>query len=328
MTLSARPLRLTNAMHFPPFRNGGAHSGPPLAFALVAVLLLSAPILSAAQNPSLPAGYVGSDTCQPCHEDVFKDFQANPHHVVGTKANAKWKGMACESCHGPGAKHAESVSPADIVNPAKLSAAKTDQLCLKCHREMPVHAGWVRTSHFKDQVACTSCHTMHKGPQALRPTKPAAINAQCASCHNSIWAQFQRPFKHRLPEGAMACTDCHDPHGSTLPNAVRAVAANDRGCFRCHGNLRGPFTYEHAPVKLESCATCHEPHGSANPRMLIRAEVRFLCLECHSNLVAGQTKTVGGVPPAFHDLRSPRFRTCTICHTKIHGSQVDPTLER
>jgi predicted CXXCH cytochrome family protein len=29
---------------------------------------------------------------------------------------------------------------------------------------------------------------------------------------------------------------------------------------------------------------CHQPHGSANPRMLTRHEVRFVCLECHSNL--------------------------------------------
>ncbi|HOL73859.1 MAG TPA: cytochrome c3 family protein, partial [Bryobacteraceae bacterium] len=82
----------------------------------------------------------------------------------------------------------------------------------------------------------------------------------------------------------------------------------------------------HAPVQLEGCGTCHEPHGSANPRMLTRSEVRFVCLECHSNITAG--KTIGGVPPAFHDIRSPRFQNCTICHTKIHGSYVDPGLER
>ena len=73
------------------------------------------------------------------------------------------------------------------------------------------------------------------------------------------------------------------------------------------------------------------PHGSANAKMLIREEVRFVCLECHANLPSLPTQTAsvrGVVPPAFHDLTSPRFRNCTICHQKIHGSHVDRNLLR
>ena len=77
-------------------------------------------------------------------------------------------------------------------------------------------------------------------------------------------------------------------------------------------------------MKTDGCWACHEPHGSANPRMLTRHEVRLVCLECHSNIAVG--KTVGGVPPAFHDLRSPRYRNCTVCHAAIHGSQSSPAL--
>jgi DmsE family decaheme c-type cytochrome len=160
----------------------------------------------------------------------------------------------------------------------------------------------------------------------LRPVKATAINEQCAKCHLSEWAKFQKPYHHRLPEGAMSCVDCHNPHGSFLPRMIQTVAANEPGCFRCHAEKRGPFTFEHAPVKFEGCTSCHEPHGSANPRMLTRAEVRFLCLECHSNIAVASTS--GGIPPAFHNLNSARFRNCTICHSKIHGSYVDASLER
>jgi len=292
----------------------------------VAAIFLFGPSLCSAQSPSRPPGYAGSDTCQVCHEDIAKAFQKNPHHVVETGAKPAWKGMACESCHGPGGKHAESADAAAIVNPSKQPAAKTDQICLKCHLNQPTHAGRIRSSHVKDQVSCTSCHAIHQGPDKLRPTRADDINRKCASCHNSVWAQFQRPYKHRLPEGAMSCTDCHNPHGSFLARSVRTVAANEPSCLRCHSDLRGPFAFEHAPVRLEGCTTCHEPHGSANPRMLTRHEVRFLCLECHSNIAAGSA--LGGVPPAIHDLRSPRFRNCTICHVKIHGSNVDAYLER
>lgn len=326
MKHTARPPRLPNASHTPPpLAKRGPKAGPPLAFAALAVFLLFCSSLMAQQK--LPAGYAGSDACLACHDDLGKAFKRNPHQLVETgKGKADWKGMACESCHGPGAKHAESAAAADIVNPAKQTAAKTGQACLKCHLNKPAQAGWLRSGHNKNQVPCTSCHAIHKGQEALRPAKFMEINKLCASCHTSVWAQFAKPYKHRLDVGAMSCADCHNPHGSFLPSSIRTVAANEPSCYKCHPDKTGPFPFPHAPVRLEGCQTCHEPHGSANPRMLTRAEVRFVCLECHSNITAGQT--IGGVPPAFHDLRSPRFRNCTICHTKIHGSYVDPGLER
>ncbi len=147
--------------------------------------------------------------------------------------------------------------------------------------------GRINSSHAKNQVSCVACHSIHKnGPNGLVPRKAADINQLCAGCHTDVWASFQRPFKHRLPEGAMSCVDCHNPHGSVLPRMIQTANANEPGCFKCHGDKRGPFTFEHAPVRLEGCTACHQPHGSANPRMLIRAEVRFVCLECHSNLPA------------------------------------------
>src|SRR5689334_2368808 len=36
---------------------------------------------AAASMPGL-TGYVGSETCQACHEDIFKSFQRNLHHAV------------------------------------------------------------------------------------------------------------------------------------------------------------------------------------------------------------------------------------------------------
>ncbi len=147
--------------------------------------------------------------------------------------------------------------------------------------------------------------------------KAEATNQLCASCHLNVWAQFQRPFHHKLPESDMSCVDCHNPHGSIRPAMLKSFASNEPGCFGCHGDKRGPFTFEHAPVRFEGCQACHEPHGSAfNPRMLIRANVRFVCLECHANLPSAPVKITGVVPPAFHDLRSPVFQNCTVCHQK------------
>ena len=292
-----------------------------------AVLLMSMAAVSA-QTPSAQAG---SDKCAACHDEISKAFDKNPHHVLETDKHRGRAGFACESCHGPGAKHADSLAATDIRNPAKLSADEQNKLCLACHRNEMRPVGRIAGGHAKEGPGCVGCHSIHgTDHRPLVVHRAADVNKMCAACHQSVWASFQRPYKHRLPEGAMSCVGCHNPHGSRT-ETQRVAFANEPGCLRCHGAMRGPFTYEHAPVRVEGCAACHEPHGSANPRMLIRHEVRFVCLECHANMPAAQAASgghMGGVPPAFHDLRSPRYQNCTVCHVKIHGSYVNDALLR
>lgn len=279
-----------------------------------------------------PAEFVGSETCQACHEDIFNAFQKSPHEIVGKDKKRGFVGNACESCHGPGSKHAESTDASLIVQPAKVAPAKADRICLTCHQNQATHTGRINSSHAKNQVSCVSCHFVHKdGGQNLVARKPAAVNQQCSGCHLDVWASFQKPYRHRLPENAMSCADCHDPHGSVLPRMVRATHGNEPACAKCHGEKVGPFPFEHAPVRLEGCGACHQAHGSANPRMLTRPQVSQLCMECHSNLptpTPSMKSTLGTVPPAFHDLRSPRFQNCTLCHQKVHGSYVDRALTK
>ena len=73
---------------------------------------LSAPVTPPQENK--PAEYVGSAMCQACHEDLHNAFEKNPHQILETDKKRGWDTKACESCHGPGSKHAESVSVADI----------------------------------------------------------------------------------------------------------------------------------------------------------------------------------------------------------------------
>ncbi len=282
-----------------------------------------------AAQPALPAGYVGSETCQACHQEIYDAFQKTPHEAIETSKKHDFQGIACESCHGPAQKHIDNPSAATIRNPGKIPAEAADKVCLSCHLNQATQAGRLLSSHMKDQVSCTSCHKVHaNGGHSLVARKPAAINEQCASCHLAVWAEFQRPNHHKLPEGAMSCVDCHNPHGSIRPAMGQVFAGNEPGCFTCHGDLRGPYTFEHAPVRFESCSTCHEPHGSANPRMLTRQEVRFVCLECHANLPSpvSTNSALGVAPPSFHNLLSPVYQNCSVCHQKVHGSYVDRNL--
>src|SRR5471032_1818460 len=186
----------------------------PVLLSLVALLARSGVAQEAAAPPPAPAAappsgpYAGSEACATCHEDISNGFAKNPHHQVDADKKRRWEGRACEACHGPAQKHTESASADDIRNPAKLAAAATDRICLTCHLNQPTHVGRLQSSHAKNQVACTACHKVYTdGPLGLVNRKPAAVNAQCATCHLGVWAQFQKPFHHKLPEEAMSCTD-------------------------------------------------------------------------------------------------------------------------
>ena len=303
-----------------------------VVLSLFCTLAAGAPQEAAAAPPA-KKDYIGSENCQPCHEDIYQSFQKNRHSVVEVEKKRGWAGRSCEACHGPGSVHAETVAAADILNPGKAPATQSIPACMKCHANQPTNVGYVNSSHVRNLVACTGCHSMHAAAAGPPTTnRNERVTNLCLRCHTNQRASFQRPHTHPVRQGAMSCIDCHNPHGSAGLRQTQIVNANEPGCFKCHGDKRGPFTYEHAPVRLEGCLTCHEPHGSANPRMLTRHEVSFQCLECHSNigLAGGGTNTgaMGGIPPAFHDLRSARFRNCTLCHVKVHGSYVNRALLR
>src|SRR5579863_7521241 len=129
-----------------------------------------------------PPGFAGSETCKVCHEDIYNGVAKSPHHVVDVDAKREWQGRGCESCHGPGQAHTEGPAADNIQNPAKLTAAAADKICLTCHLNQPTHVGRLESSHAKNQISCTACHKVHAS-EPLVARKADAINAQCGSCH-------------------------------------------------------------------------------------------------------------------------------------------------
>src|SRR5690348_14775833 len=137
----------------PPPGTRPARAGLRQALAVAAAMIFSASF-TAAQEPApdnKPVTYAGSEACQMCHEDIYKAFQKNPHIAVEKDKKRGWETRSCESCHGPGSKHTESTSAADIRNPAKLTVAEADKGCLTCHLNQPTHVGRVQNSHARNQ---------------------------------------------------------------------------------------------------------------------------------------------------------------------------------
>jgi DmsE family decaheme c-type cytochrome len=234
-------------------------------------------------------GYVGSETCQGCHPEVHQAFVKGRHGKT-----------ECEACHGPGAKHAEAQEKGSIFSFKEGDAVVRSDTCLKCHQKQKEFFQFRRGAHKLGAVACDSCHGIHgsKAEHLLKSKDPEL----CLSCHQEVRGQFSLPSRHRVLDGAMTCSECHTPHGTRTRASLRTWNKFSTDvCFKCHPEKRGPWVFEHSPIKVDGCSICHAPHGSPNRFLLTARDVRRVCLQCHGKV-------------HFNPL------SCVNCHTQIHGS--------
>lgn len=308
------------------------------SFGLKSLLVL--PVLALLSPLALlAADYVGSNVCRTCHIDVYSTFFRNPHNKSLASGNDAPEDTGCESCHGPGSDHIAAGGGAATI-PNAFSRLQPEQVldtCLRCHSQTISRANIRRSEHTLRDVACVNCHSVHSSDAPKYLLAKTQQQELCYGCHSSVRAQFSMPFKHRVNEGAVKCTDCHNPHGSfaatwsmaARPRMVDQAVGNEQPCMACHTDKRGPFVYEHAAVRVGGCETCHVPHGSTNARMLKRPVTFTLCLECHTGAGAFG-RSADGIPTQspLHNMADPRYQNCTTCHARIHGSNASSLFLR
>jgi DmsE family decaheme c-type cytochrome len=200
-----------------------------------------------------------------------------------------------------------------------MAPADVNKKCLTCHLKAR-QANWMGGVHDRKNLACTTCHSVHDFKSVEAQLKTSRDNETCFSCHPAIRAKGMRTSHHPVREGKMACADCHDPHDSTKPKMVSAEYVNEK-CLECHTEKRGPFLWEHAPVR-ENCLNCHDPHGSNHDKMLV-AKLPFLCQRCHLNTRHPGTlydfrNTLAGANPSNRAVE----HACKNCHQNVHGSNA------
>jgi DmsE family decaheme c-type cytochrome len=313
------------------------HFGIPRIFGLFGLLtlFLNNPLASAQEKPTdksvsakqdttpanksatKPPEYVGAESCKTCHEAIYNSWEKGPHW----KQTLKEGGIAkhgCEDCHGAGAAHvADPSDTSTLFLFEKASSKDINARCLTCHVGGPQHMNTINSEHAKNDVSCTSCHSSHHPETSeflLKKPQPQL----CYGCHLQQKAQFEMPFHHRVNEGLIQCSDCHNVHGTVKPKQVRTSSTQDAVCFKCHTDKQGPFVYEHQPIKTDGCDSCHLTHGGPNPHMLKLSNINLLCLQCHTD------SSFSGAPgaPSFHNQAS-FFQSCVLCHSQIHGSNFN-----
>ena len=265
------------------------------------------------QEQGSPPGAIDPTQCATCHDAPVRGMQHTAHATVAGN---------CANCHAGAAEHVaaklegkEAPTPAFPWKDAKASNAK----CQTCH-DKGRQAHFDGGVHERRGVSCVSCHSVHDFKSARAQVKTAQEADTCFTCHKDIRGKSLRTSHHPVREGKMGCATCHDPHDSTHPKMLSAESVNEK-CLECHTEKRGPFLWEHAPVR-ENCTSCHEPHGSNHDKMLV-AKQPYLCQRCHLNTrhpgsLYDFRNTLAGPSPSNRAVE----HSCKNCHQNVHGGNA------
>jgi len=194
---------------------------------------------------------VAKASCNTCHEDAVKQFEAGAHATLRHQGNEK--APTCASCHN-------DVHEARKANDAAFRQ-DVPNVCGKCHTK--ISQQFASSAHgvklAQGDFAAPSCTTCHGSHTNLPPRDPESlVNARnirdtCASCHANV--VLARRF--HLPLDRVTSFD-QSFHGLAAKSGSQSVA----NCASCHGihNIlpsSDPKSTIHPANLKETCGHCH-----------------------------------------------------------------------
>jgi predicted CXXCH cytochrome family protein len=271
--------------------------------------------------------------------------------------DSTYHNVQCESCHGPGLTHLESVALGTVVRPFASIAVDTlgTNGCAGCHEgtHHPFVEQWSESKH---------------GYGGTHFLPPYGNRSPCNECHEgrtALVAQFGANGDYVEKDQAdnyqpHTCSVCHDPHDATNPSQLRASLSEpsrNQICVKCHSReghpepgaatRRGPHAAQgllvidedvgYIPPNFQYDSTkIVSSHGTtANPRLCASCHVYkfnvtdaatgdFLLTSVGHTFEAIQCLDADGVPTEGPCALSERqFGGCAVsgCHTSEDGAR-------
>ena len=195
--------------------------------------------------------------------------------------------VGCENCHGPGASHVVAMQMGSenyqghdptIVNPAHLSTALADNICMSCHQTGDVRV-LKQGKDFKDfrpgSPLDNTLSILMVPPKRESPPQSDLLEHYYSMTLSKCY---------RASGGKLGCISCHDPH--VEPSREEASVYFRNKCMTCHSETSCtlPLDVRQHQQPRDDCAGCHMPkrdvreisHSSiTNHRILSRPDEAF-----------------------------------------------------
>jgi hypothetical protein len=198
--------------------------------------------------------------CATCHTTGYRLTKYDEADPKAQKAEWSEMNIGCESCHGPGAKHAKSKAKQDIWNFAGKTKAEQSRVCGYCHirleNELYKSAQGKPREDFPapkigdtyktgdDWTKWYSAHVVIPGVQPedkvdadyagdlkglfIKDDISKAMGAYDAAKHHQEYQDFLQS-KHYI-NNVVSCIDCHSGHAGKS-SAMKDPKAS---CAKCH----------------------------------------------------------------------------------------------
>jgi len=295
-------------------------------------------------EPADPAGYaapayVGTDSCQECHEDTYNTFMKSGHpyklnkvidgqpptypysEVTDTPEGYTWDDILYV-IGGYGWK-ARFIDKEGYIITGADEDAKTQYNFY--NEDIDMGDNWVGYHAGQENVPydCGSCHTTGYSPDGHQDDVPGLIGTwvadgvQCEECHGPASNHVNDPMAYALPidRDSELCGQCHIRDGVTEINASggfikhheqyeEAFQSKKRGAMRCVDCHDPHETVKYAKgvgqkTDCESCHLAEEKYQKITDRT--HAE----CIDCH---MPRASKSALGDPERYTgDLRTHIF---------------------
>lgn len=283
---------------------------------------------------------VWNTNCLKCHSTAYSP-RLDPATGVPDTHIGEF-GIACESCHGPGAAHVAAnrdplrryalhLSGDDdytIVHPGKISAERSAEICGQCHslfahRKDPLsgspEASGARFHAGQDLDQVIEVIARPEDPEHPLLKKPELRD----KIEHSFWADGQMRMAGRdfnglrdspcFRGGEFSCLSCHSMHQSDPDDQLARGMEGDEACLQCHEDQRGALeahTHHEAGSAGSRCYNCHMPYTSWGLLKTIRSHT------VTSPSIAESLDPVG------------RPNACNLCHLDRTLSWTERTLEK
>lgn len=243
--------------------------------------------------------------CRTCHYTGVGNGGADTADSAQRGAHAE-RNIGCEACHGPGARHVDTLEKSDI------SKNPSSSVCGQCHTAVgkilpkgELHAthdlvqNWNRDRHVtgvrrqSHNLFCSGCHSPYNGQAAGDERNPGSLvfteqklNITCIGCHDPH--QLGQPLHSRenatlqspRPIRAHTFSGNDDDFTTTDHREWDSAAASCLGCHRGADRV----DLDHANATCVDCHNTFKRNHSAESRQFHDSNRSSLsCLGCHEN---------------------------------------------